>query len=275
MSRIPLAGVVGHPVAHSLSPRLHGHWLARYGLPGHYVPLDVTPDDLAQVLATLPRMGFVGVNVTIPHKQAALALATQATERAQRIGAANTLTFLPGGGFAADNTDGYGFAANLVHGAPDFRAHGARALVLGAGGAARAVLDALVQAGVARIGLANRTRPRAEALAADFGPVIAVIDWDTAGEALETADLVVNTTSLGMTGQPPLPIPLDRLHPGQVVTDLVYTPLQTPLLAAASAAGAVTVDGLGMLLHQAAPGFEDWFRRRPEVDAELRESVLA
>lgn len=275
MSTIPLAGVIGHPVAHSLSPRLHGHWLARYGLAGHYVPLDVAPDDLAEVLAMLPRMGFAGVNITIPHKEAVLGLARQVSERARRIGAANTLSFLGTGGFQADNTDGYGFAANLVHSAPDFRAHGARALVLGAGGAARAVIDALNEAGVAQIALANRTRARAEALAADFAPRVTVFDWDTAGELLAEADLVVNTTSLGMVGQEALALPLGGLHPGQIVSDLVYQPLETPLLAAARAAGAVPVDGLGMLLHQAAPGFERWFGRRPEVDAALRKAVLA
>lgn len=275
MSTIPLAGVIGHPVAHSLSPRLHGHWLARYGLAGHYVPLDVAPDDLAEVLAMLPRMGFAGVNITIPHKEAVLGLARQVSERARRIGAANTLSFLGTGGFQADNTDGYGFAANLVHSAPDFRAHGARALVLGAGGAARAVIDALNEAGVAQIALANRTRARAEALAADFAPRVTVFDWDTAGELLAEADLVVNTTSLGMVGQEALALPLGGLHPGQIVSDLVYQPLETPLLAAARAAGAVPVDGLGTLLHQAAPGFERWFGRRPEVDAALRKAVLA
>ncbi len=275
MSTIPLAGVIGHPVAHSLSPRLHGHWLARYGLAGHYVPLDVAPDDLAEVLAMLPRMGFAGVNITIPHKEAVLGLARQVSERARRIGAANTLSFLGTGGFQADNTDGYGFAANLVHSAPDFRAHGARALVLGAGGAARAVIDALNEAGVAQIALANRTRARAEALAADFAPRVTVFDWDTAGELLAEADLVVNTTSLGMVGQEALALPLGGLHPGQIVSDLVYQPLETPLLAAARAAGAVPADGLGMLLHQAAPGFERWFGRRPEVDDALRKAVLA
>ncbi|MBW7922584.1 MAG: shikimate dehydrogenase [Rubellimicrobium sp.] len=275
MSVIPLAGVLGHPVAHSLSPRLHGHWLARYAIPGHYVPLDVAPGDLAAVLAAMPRMGFRGCNVTIPHKQAVLALAAQTTERARRIGAANTLTFLPGGGFVADNTDGYGFAANLVRGAPAFRAFNARALVLGAGGAARAVLDALIEAGVARIALANRTRARADDLAAAFGPRVTATDWDEAGDRLAKADLVVNTTALGMTGQPPLNLPLDGLHAGQTVTDLVYAPLETPLLAAARAAGATVVDGLGMLLDQAAPGFEAWFGRRPEVDDAARAAVLA
>jgi len=273
--RIPLAGVLGHPVGHSLSPRLHGHWLARYRLPGHYLPLEVAPEDLAAVLAALPRMGFAGCNVTIPHKQAALALAAGASPRALRIGAANTLTFLPGGGFAADNTDGEGFLASLAAGAPGFRPEGATALVLGAGGAARAVLDALLGAGVARLLLANRTPARAEALRAEFGPAVTAIPWQEAGAALAGADLVVNTTSLGMTGQPPLPLPLDALHAGQVVTDLVYAPLETPLLAGARAAGATAVDGLGMLLHQAAPGFERWFGRRPEVDAALRAAVLA
>lgn len=273
--RIPLAGVIGHPIAHSRSPRLHGFWLSRLGLPGHYVPLDVTPDDLGLVLAALPRAGFRGVNVTIPHKEAALALATGATDRARRIGAANTLTFRSDGGFDADCTDGAGFIANLRQERPDWRADAGPVAVFGAGGAARAVLDALLIAGATEIRLANRTRPRAEALRSAFGPTIRVVDWSEAGTLADGTATLVNTTSLGMAGQPPFDIPLAGIAPGALATDIVYTPLDTPFLGAARAAGADTVDGLGMLLHQAAPGFAAWFGKMPVVDAETRARVLA
>jgi len=274
-SPIPLAGVIGDPIAHSRSPRIHGHWLARYGLLGHYVPLQVGAPDLAAVLAAMPRMGFVGANVTLPHKVAALALASRTTDRARRIGAANTLTFLPEGGFEADNTDGEGFLRNLRQTAPGWRPDAGPALVLGAGGAARAVLAALIDAGTPEIRLANRTAEGAAALAAAFGPAVRPCGWEERATALAGAATLVNATSLGMTGKPPLDMPLDALAPGALVTDLVYAPLETPLLASARARGAAVVDGLGMLLHQAAPGFERWFGRAPEVDAELRRIALA
>jgi shikimate dehydrogenase len=273
MSSHPLAGVVGHPVGHSRSPRLHRHWLARHGLPGDYVALDVAEADLADVLRLLPKAGFRGVNVTIPHKLAALELADEATERAQRIGAANLLVFEEGR-ILADNTDGEGFLASLRHGAPGWEPAAGPATMLGAGGAARAVIVALLDAGVPEIILTNRTRATAEALAEEFGERIRVVDWLQAGNVLEEGALVVNTTSLGMTGKPELRVPLDGLSRGQVVTDLVYAPLETRLLREARAAGAVAVDGLGMLLHQAVPAFERWFGVRPEVDGDLRAAVL-
>lgn len=272
--RIPLAGVVGNPVAQSKSPRLHRHWLQRYGLEGDYVPLHVEEADLEQVIRTLPRMGFVGCNVTIPHKVAVMAIADQVSDRATLIGAANTLIFRKDGRIHADNTDGYGFLANLRAGAPDWRPDAGPAAVLGAGGAARAVIASLLEAGVPEILLTNRTRPRAEDLRAEFGTRLTVVDWVQAGNIIEEAATVVNTTSLGMTGAPELRVPLDGLHAGQVVTDLVYNPLRTRLLAEAEAAGCVTVDGLGMLLHQAVPAFERWFGIRPEVDAATRAAVL-
>jgi shikimate dehydrogenase len=273
--RIPLAGVIGSPVAHSRSPALHGYWLRRYALPGHYIPLDIPHADLAEALRMLPRLGFVGANVTIPHKETVLALADVVTDRAALIGAANTLVFRKDGKLQADNTDGPGFLANLRQGAPDWRPAMAPAAVLGAGGAARAVVAALIEAGVPEIRIANRTRPRAEALRADFGARLRVVDWVQAANMIEGAGLVVNTTALGMTGRPALRLPLDALGPGTVVTDLVYTPLVTDFLHEARAAGATVVDGLGMLLHQAAPGFERWFGIRPEVDAATRAAVLA
>ncbi len=273
--RIPLAGVIGHPIAHSRSPKLHGHWLKTYGLAGHYIPMDVAPADLETVLRTLPKAGFVGANVTVPHKEAALRLADHASDRASVIGAANTLVFREDGSIHADNTDGYGFMANLRAGAPDWDPADGPAVVFGAGGAARAVLQALAEAGVPEILLTNRTRTRADHLKEEFGQRITVVDWVQAGNVIEDAELVVNTTSLGMQGQPELRVPLDGLQPGAVVTDLVYAPLQTHLLQQAEEAGCTTVDGLGMLLHQAVPGFERWFGVRPEVDAETRAAALA
>jgi shikimate dehydrogenase len=269
----PLAGVIGWPIGHSRSPRLHGHWLRRYGIDGHYVPLAVRPEDLDGALRALPRLGFRGVNVTIPHKETALALAARVTPEAAAIGAANTLTFEPDGGFAADNTDGAGFLASLRQGAPAWRAAAGPALVLGAGGAARAVAAALLADGAPEVRLANRTRARAEGLRDHFGGRVSVVDWRDAAAAAAGAATIVNTTAIGM-GCDGAPIALDAAPDGALVTDIVYTPLETPLLAAARARGLATVDGLGMLLHQAVPGFERWFGKRPEVDDALRAAVL-
>ncbi|MFN3145092.1 MAG: shikimate dehydrogenase [Paracoccaceae bacterium] len=273
--KIPLAGVIGSPIAHSRSPFLHGHWLKRYDLAGHYIPMDVSQADLPDVLRMLPKMGFVGVNVTIPHKESVIRLADVVTDRAAVIGAANTLTFRRDGKLQADNTDGFGFMENLRKGAPDWDPRSGSAVVYGAGGASRAVLASLLDAGVPSIRLANRTRGRAEALREEFGTRIEVHDWNRAGAMLEGAALAVNTTALGMSGQPPLSVPLDALSSDTVVTDLVYNPLETPFLRAALERGCRTVDGLGMLLYQALPGFERWFGKRPEVDDALRRAVLA
>lgn len=272
---IPLAGVIGHPIAHSKSPRMHKHWLRRYGLLGDYVPLHVAPADLETVVRNMPKMGFVGANVTIPHKVDVLQLADQVSDRATLIGAANTLIFKDDGTIFADNTDGYGFMANLRQNAPDWDPKSGPAAVLGAGGAARAIIVAMADAGVTEIMLSNRTRAKAEALRAEFGARIQVVDWVQAGNMIEDAATVVNTTSLGMTGQPELRVPMDGLRAGTLVTDLVYTPLRTQLLEKADAAGCITVDGLGMLLHQGVPGFERWFGKRPEVDDDLCRIMLA
>ena len=274
LHRIPLAGVIGSPIAHSKSPRLHRHWLAKYGLAGDYVPLHVEKDDLPGVLRALPKMGFVGANVTIPHKVAVLEIADQVSDRASLIGAANTLTFLEGGKIIADNTDGYGFLANLKQGAPKWRPDLGPAAVLGAGGAARAVIVSLLDAGVPEILLANRTRTKADVLRSEFGSRVRVFEWVQAGNMIEAATTVVNTTSLGMVGSPDLRVPLDGLQPGTVVTDLVYNPLRTHLLDEAEKVGCTVVDGLGMLLHQGVPGFERWFGVRPEVDQAIRDAVL-
>ena len=272
--KTPLAGVIGSPIAHSKSPQLHGHWLKVNGLQGYYIPMDVAADDLAEVLKTLPKMGFVGLNVTVPHKEKVLHLADLVTDRATLIGAANTLIFRKDGKIHADNTDGYGFVQNLRQNAPDWRPESGPAAVLGAGGAARAVVASLLDAGVPEILISNRTRVRAEALQADFGKRVTVVDWVQAGNMLEQATTVVNTTSLGMIGKPPLRVPLDGLRKDAVVTDLVYAPLKTRLLAEAETIGCTTVDGLGMLLFQAVPGFERWFGVRPEVDSATRAAVL-
>ncbi len=273
--RIPLAGVIGSPIAHSRSPVLHNYWLRRYGIQGHYIPMDITQANLPAALEMLPRLGFVGLNVTIPHKETVLGLADIVTDRAALIGAANTLIFRKDGRIHADNTDGSGFVANLRQNAPGWVPQAGPAAVFGAGGAARAVVAALIEVGVPEIRIANRTRTRAEVLRSDFGAKVVVCDWVQAGNMLDGAATVINTTSLGMVGKPEFRVPLDALNPGALVTDLVYSPLKTALLEAAADQGCTVVDGLGMLLHQAAPGFERWFGHRPEVDDETRRAVLA
>ncbi len=274
LPRIPLAGVIGSPIAHSKSPQLHRHWLKTYGIAGHYIPMDVATEHLEEVLRTLPKAGFVGVNITIPHKEAVMKIADLITDRAILIGAANTLIFRKDGKIHADNTDGYGFLENLRSGAPHWVPTAGPAVVLGAGGAARAVIASLLDAGVPEIYLSNRTRVRADKLKQDFGPRVFVHDWVQAGNMIDDAALLVNTTSLGMIGKGEMRVPLDGLGPNTVVTDLVYTPLKTKLLATAEEMGCVTVDGLGMLLHQAVPAFERWFGKRPEVDRATRAAAL-
>jgi shikimate dehydrogenase len=271
---IPLAGVIGSPISHSRSPQVHGHWLKSLGIRGFYIPMEVAEDYLSEALRSLPKLGFVGVNVTVPYKERVLRLADHVSDRATIIGAANTLSFRDDGTIHADNTDGYGFIENLRQGAPDWDVTAGPAAVLGAGGAARAVVVALRDAGAPEILISNRTRLRAEALQQEFGRKLRVVDWVQAGNMLEHAATVVNTTSLGMVGKPALRVPLDGLQKGALVTDLVYAPLKTRLLEVAETMGCVTVDGLGMLLHQAVPGFERWFGMQPEVDAATRAAAL-
>lgn len=272
--KIPLAAVIGSPIAHSRSPALHTHWLKRYGIRGYYIPMDISQNDLSDVIRMMPKMGFVGANVTIPHKETVLRLADLVTDRAALIGAANTLIFREDGKIHADNTDGYGFVENLRSGAPDWKPKSGPAAVFGAGGACRAVLASLIDIGVTEIRLSNRTRARADALREEFGAKIKVVDWVKAGNMLDGAVTVVNSSSLGMVGKPEMRVPLDGLSPNAVVTDLVYTPLETRLLKHAKSIGCTTVDGLGMLIYQAAPAFERWFGQRPEVDDETRRVVL-
>jgi shikimate dehydrogenase len=270
-----LAGVIGLPIGHSRSPKLHAHWLERYRITGYFVPVAILPERLETGLRALAELGFRGVNVTLPHKEAALALAATASDAARQIGAANTLTFNPDGSFRADNTDAYGFAENIRQTAPDWRAASGPALVLGAGGAARAVLHALIAEGAPQIRLANRNPARAEALAAHFGGKIRPVEWAKAEEAADGAVTLVNTTSLGMKGQPPLVLNLSRAAPDAIVNDIVYEPLVTPFLDSAARQGLRIVDGLGMLLHQAVPAFHAFFGQQPEVDERLRRDVLS
>ncbi len=268
-----LAGVLGWPVGHSKSPRLHGYWLERHRIDGAYVPLPVVPADFAEGVRALARLHFRGANVTVPHKEAAFGVCDETDDHACRLGAVNTLVFAEGR-IRGSNTDGVGFLSNLRQGAPDWRPQAGPAVVLGAGGAARAVVVALLDAGAPEIRLVNRTRAKAEALARQLGGPIRVVDWGDWSTTLPEAALLANTTSLGMTGQPPLEIDLGPLPATAVVNDIVYQPLETPLLAQAARRGNPVVDGLGMLLHQAVPGFEAWFGVRPEVTDELRRFVL-
>lgn len=268
-----LAGVMGWPVAHSLSPRLHGYWLERHCIDGAYVPLAVPPEKFAVALRTLPALGFAGANVTVPHKEAALAAVDRIEPLAERIGAVNTVVIDADGALEGRNTDAFGFVANLDEGAPGWRKAASPAVVFGAGGAARAVVAALVDLGIA-VRLVNRTTERAQALAEAIGGNIDIVSWSRRADALNGAGLLVNTTTLGMTGKPALDLTLDPLPKTATVNDIVYAPLRTELLQAAAAHGNRTVDGLGMLLHQARPGFAAWFGVEPEVTAELRAFVL-
>ena len=270
-----VAGVIGWPVAHSRSPRLHGTWLRRHGIDGAYIPLAVAPDRVAAAFAGLPALGLVGANVTVPHKETALAACDTLTDRARRVGAVNTLVVQPDGSLHGDITDGQGFLDNLRVQAPDWRPAAGPAVVLGAGGSARAVVEALAAAGVPEVRVLNRSPGRAEALAADLGGSISAGALSDVGRHLTDAALLVNTTTLGMIGQPPLDLDPAPLPPHAVVADLVYAPLETDVLARARARGLGVVDGLGMLIHQARPGFAAWFGVWPEVTDDLRRLILA
>jgi len=270
-----LAGVMGFPIAHSRSPVIHNHWLAEHGLAGTYVPLEVRPERLAQALRALPALGFSGCNLTLPHKVLAMDMVDEVEASALRAGAGNCCVVLPDGRLSLHNYDTYGFMEALWQAGTGWQPAAGPAVVLGAGGAARAVLRGLIEAGVTAIRLANRTRASAEALAGEFGAVVSVVDWEQRAAALDGAALLVNTTSLGMKGQPPLDITLDALPRSATVCDIVYVPLETPLLAAARARGNKGVDGLGMLLHQARPAFEAWWGVLPAVTPQLRAKVEA
>jgi shikimate dehydrogenase len=271
--RARIAGVMGWPVDHSKSPALHGFWLREHRIDGAYVPLAVAPHDLAAALRGLAALGFRGANLTIPHKEPTLALVDVVDDLARRVGAVNCVTVVDGR-LHATNTDAFGFMANLRQGAPHVLPSAAPAVVLGAGGAARAVCVALADAGCPEIRIVNRTGERAAALVGSLGKPLTAIPWKDRAAALADVMLLVNTTSLGMQGQPPLDIDLAALPRAAAVNDIVYAPLETPLLAAARARGNIAVDGLGMLLHQAQPAFAAWFGVTPTVSAALRAHVL-
>jgi len=268
------AGVMAWPVSHSLSPHLHGHWLETYGINGSYEPIAVTPEDFPSKLLSLPEDGFAGVNVTLPHKVSALETVHRVDDVARRIGAVNTVVVQEDGSLHGSNTDAFGFLENISDVQPDWDATAGPAVVLGAGGAARAICVALQDAGAPEIRLLNRTQEKATALANDLGHPLKVGDWDNRGSVLSEATFLVNTTSLGMKGMDPLDLDLANLPESASVCDIVYTPLETQLLADAAARGNKTIDGLGMLLHQARPGFEAWFGRTPVVTDMLRQTVL-
>ena len=269
------AFVVGHPIRHSRSPLIHGHWLAEHGLDGSYERIDVAPDAFEAFVRGLPASGFAGGNVTIPHKEAAFRLADSLTERAKTIGAVNTL-IVEDGCVRGDNTDAPGFIAHLDHslGQGWHERTGRSALVLGAGGAARAIVVGLVERGLS-VHVANRSPERARVLAELDPEHVEALAWEAVPDALSDTGLLVNTTSLGMAGHPPLALDLAPLPDHAAVADIVYVPLETPLLAAARARGLAAVDGLGMLLHQAVPGFAAWFGLRPEVTPALRQRIVA
>jgi shikimate dehydrogenase len=270
---IPVACVIGWPVQHSRSPVIHRYWLKELGIAGDYVIHPVEPPQVAGFLHDFAASGFVGANVTVPHKEAAFAAVAEADEAATAVGAVNTL-WLEDGRLIGANTDVHGFLANLDQDATGWDENPGPAVVLGAGGAARSAVWALVGRGFAPVHVVNRTLARAGALAERFGPPVAAHGWDAIPGLLAGARLLVNTTSLGMTGQPPLEIDLAPLPRQALVNDIVYVPLETPLLAGARIGGRRAVGGLGMLLHQAVPGFEHWFGQRPKVTSALRQAVL-
>ena len=273
--RFLLAGVMGWPVMHSRSPKLHNYWFERYGLAGTYVPLAIKPEGLEAALRALPALGFAGCNLTIPHKEQALRIVDHADARARRIGAISCVTVNADGSLTGTNNDWYGFLENLREAFPGWRADAGPAVVMGAGGASRAVVDALIHEGAKEIRLINRTRARAESLAAALGGPVTVLGWDERYRALEGAALLVNTTSQGMVGNPPLDLSLDALPRTAKVCDIIYIPGETPLLKAARERGNRTVNGLGMLLHQGRPAWRSWFDREVEVTAELRALIEA
>jgi shikimate dehydrogenase len=269
-----IAGIFGWPVDHSRSPRLHGYWLREFGIDGAYIPFATHPSKLEQGIRALPALGFRGGNITLPHKERALALVDDVTPLARRIGAINMLVVREDGTILGDNSDGFGFIANLQQVQPDWRGGKGPAVLLGAGGAARAIVVSLLDAGVPEIRLINRTTRRAEEIAEAVGGPIKVLPWDSRADALKDAALLVNSTNLGMAGQAPLELDLRNLPKEAVVYDIVYVPLMTDLLKAAQQRGNRIVDGIGMLLHQGRPGFKIWFGEDAQVTPELRAFVL-
>lgn len=270
-----LAGVMGWPIMHSRSPTLHNYWLDKHGLVGRYVPLAIKVERLKEALRALPALGFSGCNLTIPHKIEALKIVDEVHEAARRIGAVNCVIVRPDDSLYGVNNDGWGYIENVVERVPGWRADAGPIVVLGAGGGARAVVVALLDRGAKQIRLVNRTPARAETLKQQIGGPIELVSWADRHKALQGAAMLVNTTSQGMVGQPALDVSLDQLPASALVSDIVYTPLETPLLKAARQRGNPSVDGLGMLLHQARPAFKAWFGVLPEVTPELRKMIEA
>ncbi len=275
MDRFLLAGVMGWPVMHSRSPALHNYWFRQHGLTGTYVPLAIEPDTLEPALRALAPLGFAGCNLTIPHKQRAMAIVDELDPVARKIGAISCVTVRPDGSLAGTNNDGYGFIHNILQQQPDWRADAGPAVVIGAGGGARAVAYSLADRGAPEIRIINRTFDRARTLASEFGPPLTAVPWEDRHPALAGAATLVNTTSQGMVGQPPLDLTLDALPTSALVCDIVYVPLDTLFLEHARRRGNPAVDGLGMLLHQARPAWKAWFGIDPEVTEELRAVVGA
>ena len=273
--KLLLAGVMGWPVMHSRSPLLHGHWFSELGLKGAYPPLAIAPERLEAALRALPALGFAGCNLTIPHKETAMRIVDRVDEVARRIGAISCVTVEADGSLSGVNNDWWGFTENLREAFPGWTGEGEIAVVVGAGGGARAVVHALARAGTREIRLVNRTFERAEIVATALGPRVTPVDWRERAAALEGAGLLVNATSQGMAGTPALDLPLDSLPRDARVCDIIYIPAETPLLRAARLGGRRTVNGLGMLLHQARPAWRAWFGLDPQVTPELRRVIEA
>ena len=269
-----LAGVIGNPIAHSKSPKLHNYWLSKYKINGFYIPFSVTNDKLETSIKSLIELGFSGVNITIPHKTNVLSLADSITDRAALIGAANTLYFSKSGKIHADNTDGYGFIQNIIDEIPEYDFYDKTALIYGAGGSARAIASALLSNGVKEVGITNRTRSKAQIISENLGAKVSVVDWRAAPDTITKVDIIINATSMGMVGQPDFSQPISRAKKTALVVDIVYNPLITELIKEAKKLKLKTVGGIGMLINQAVPGFEHWFQKKPQIDEEIRRFII-
>ena len=271
---IYLAGVIGNPISHSKSPKLHNYWLSKYKINGFYIPFSVTTENLETSIKSLMALGFSGVNVTIPHKTNVLSFADSITDRASLIGAANTLYFSKSGKIHADNTDGYGFIQNIIDEIPDYDFYDKTALIYGAGGSARAIASALLSNGVKEVGITNRTRSKAQIISENLGAKVSVVDWRSAPDTITKVDIIINATSMGMVGQPDFSQPISRAKKTALVVDIVYNPLITELIKEAKKLKLKTVGGIGMLINQAVPGFEHWFQKKPQIDEEIRRFIV-
>ena len=271
---IYLAGVIGNPIAHSKSPKLHNYWLSKYKINGFYIPFSVTTEKLETSIRSLMELGFSGVNVTIPHKTNVLSFADSITDRAALIGAANTLYFSKSGKIHADNTDGYGFIQNIIDEIPEYDFYDKTALIYGAGGSARAIASALLASGVKEVGITNRTRSKAQIISENLGAKVSVVDWRAAPDTITKVDIIINATSMGMVGQPDFSQPISRAKKTALVVDIVYNPLITELIKEAKKMKLKTVGGIGMLINQAVPGFEHWFQKKPQIDEEIRRFIV-